>query len=443
MTSATLAMRGQHINSANNRLHGRALLLARGVWVALVLLALGLLASSLPRLPHLLAQFQTPCLDTRCSTGMLSPDALDTLHRLGLSASAFAIFYAIVYALVPLAVFVAVGLFLAWRKSDDWLALLVSLFLILFELSTVLQGLIASSAFSSAPLSQLAPVWFTLFYYFCQGLAFPVLALFPNGRFVPRWMLWPTLALVVLNTLAGFPPPHPLVEAIGFPVELSLFACLAGSMIYRFRHGATLLERQQIKWLAFFIVLDLILNWIGPVALALLFPQTYSAGSLLNVLYQLVWPLTILGIPISIGIAILRYRLWDIDVLIRRTLIYGSLTAILVGVYLALVLGAQSALHALTGQRGDEPLIIVASTLLIAALFNPLRKRLQRTIDRRFYRARYNATKTLERFAATLRQHVELGQLQGHLVAVVEETMRPAHVSLWLRADGRQKEAKQ
>jgi CRP-like cAMP-binding protein len=130
----------------------------------------------------------------------------------------------------------------------------------------------------------------------------------------------------------------------------------------------------------------------------------------------------------------LRSGLFDIDVLINRTLVYGTLSALLGGMYFGSVVLLQQIARSFNGQRQDSTLVIILSTLLIAALFQPLRRRIQRTIDQRFYRAKYDAAKTVERFAATLRQQVELDQLNAHLVEAVQETMRPEHVSLWLRS---------
>ena len=421
----------------DTHLRGWPLGLARGAWGALVLFTLGLLLFNLTRVPRLLGQFQVPCSDAQCTTGILSPDALGTLHRLGVSVSAFAIFYAVIFTLIPLVVWVSAGLFLVWRKSDDWMALLVSLFLILFQTSVALNGLIPTAVVSSLPLVQIAPLWFVLFYFFCQGLAFPVLALFPNGRFVPRWMLWPTIAAAILNTLGGFIPSDTPIGAIGFPLLLVLFACLAGSMIYRYVRGATLLERQQIKWLAFGIVADLILNWIGPVVLSRLFPQAFGTGSLGSALYQLVWPLTALLIPTSIGIAILRYRLWDIDSLINKALVYGLLTGILGALYAGLIIGLESLVGLFSGTAAQNPVVLVISTLAIATLFLPTRRRIQSIIDRRFYRQKYDAEQTLAAFSAALRQETDLEQIREHLLAIVQETMQPAHVSLWLRSPSR------
>jgi len=138
-------------------------------------------------------------------------------------------------------------------------------------------------------------------------------------------------------------------------------------------------------------------------------------------------------IPLGLGIAILRYRLWDIDIIINRTLVYGSLSALLALVYFGLIIGLQSLVRLVTGTLSEQPLVIVASTLVIAALFQPLRRRIQTIIDRRFYRRKYDSARTLAAFSATLRNELDLSQLSEQLVAVIEETMQPTHVSLWLR----------
>jgi hypothetical protein len=141
----------------------------------------------------------------------------------------------------------------------------------------------------------------------------------------------------------------------------------------------------------------------------------------------------LIGLPTAIGIAVLRYRLYDIDIIINRTLVYGALTVLLALVYFGGVATTQTFFRALTGQDQQPQLAIVVSTLVIAALFNPLRRRIQAFIDRRFYRRKYDAKKTLEAFGARLRDETELERLSGDLISVVRETLQPSHVSMWLR----------
>jgi hypothetical protein len=194
---------------------------------------------------------------------------------------------------------------------------------------------------------------------------------------------------------------------------------------------STLIERQQTKWIIlgiaatfiYFIVLD-ILTTLNPD-----FTQARSLGFLLP---EASYLLAFMIIPLSIAFSILRYRLWDIDLLIKRTLVYTTLTAILALIYFGCVVLLQHLVNGVTGQVGQSPLVIVASTLAIAALFSPLRRRIQKIIDRRFYRRQYDAAKIIATFSDTLRNEMDLNTLRKHLLEVVEETMQPTHVSLWL-----------
>jgi hypothetical protein len=209
---------------------------------------------------------------------------------------------------------------------------------------------------------------------------------------------------------------------------------LVFAQIYRFRRVSSAIERQQTKWVVFGSALGLgtfvALLVVGNVVLMHRVRDSEPGQLIANtVLTILLW-----CVPLSIGVAILRSRLWDIDVLINRALVYGSLTVALAALYLGVVVGLQALATALTGQPQPQPqpLVIVATTLLIAALVQPLRRALQHGIDRRFYRHKYDAARTLARFGATLRTETDLDQLSEHLVGVVDETMRPAHVALWL-----------
>src|SRR5215217_5605579 len=207
--------------------------------------------------------------------------------------------------------------------------------------------------------------------------------------------------------------------------------CAVYAQIYRYRHVSTPTERQQTKWVLFGFLLWLVLMGILGVPYSI--EMSLPAGSPLPW-----WTLvSSAGWWVALTIGVLRYRLYDIDIIINRTLVYDSLTATLVVIYFGGIVVLQRMFVLLTGQQST--LAVVASTLLIAALFTPLRRRIQAFIDRRFYRRKYDARKTLEAFSAQLRDETDLNALSEDLVGVVRETMQPAYVSLWLRPDAPQK----
>ena len=271
-----------------------------------------------------------------------------------------------------------------------------------------------------------------------------LLLLFPDGRLPsPRWRLVAWCAgLGIIGGLAGgaldpgpledFPQitnPYgvdsPILDAIavaGVILAAASMVASAVSLIVRMRRAGRV-ERQQIKWLAYggalavgaVFVGGVISVWIGEVGYALT-----SIG--------------LLGVPIFTGVAITRYRLYDIDIVINRTLVYGALTAALVAGYFGGVATLQALLRALSGQEQQPQLAIVVSTLVIAALFDPLRRRIQSFIDRRFYRSKYDAAKTLAAFNSRLREETDLDSLRDEVLEVVRETMQPEHASLWLRS---------
>ncbi len=212
---------------------------------------------------------------------------------------------------------------------------------------------------------------------------------------------------------------------------------MLGTQIYRYTRVSTHLQRQQTKWLIFGVSMVFLINIVGVKVLDSIFPWLTQPGSFAADFFNTVlWALLFMSIPISIGIAMLRYRLWDIDILINRTLVYGCLTALLALLYFGLIFALQSLFQGMFHQ--NNAVAIVISTLVIAVLFQPLRHRIQRFIDRRFYRSKYDAAKTLEAFSATLRNEVDLSELRVHLLNVVQETMQPSHVSLWLRSPQKQ-----
>jgi hypothetical protein len=261
-----------------------------------------------------------------------------------------------------------------------------------------------------------------------------LMLLFPTGRLPSRrWrpLVWisTTAGAVLLFLVLLFDNPDQVggvISIVSVAVVSVIFTALllsALSIVVRYRRASGA-ERQQLKWFALAAVLIGAVTAGHLLLLDLLLPEAF-----LNLLDAA----TITCLYVAVGIAILRYRLYDIDIIINRTLVYGSLTVTLVLIYFGSVVGLQYILRALTGQ--ESQLAIVASTLAIAALFNPLHRRIQASIDRLFYRRKYDAAKTLEEFSATLRDETDLEALNGELLAVVRETVQPAHVSLWLRPD--------
>jgi hypothetical protein len=218
-------------------------------------------------------------------------------------------------------------------------------------------------------------------------------------------------------------------------LPLCMFAS-AVSLVLRYRRSRGDV-RQQIKWITFAASLVALTYLIAMVA-SLIHPSEawLTTGSVLWLnLLTIAALLSFVTIPIAVGFAVLKYRLFEIDLLINRTLVYGSLTAMLAVVYLAGVATTQAIFRSLTGQERQPQLAVVISTLVIAALFNPLRRRIQSFIDRRFYRKKYDARKTLEVFTAKLRDETDLELLNAELIGVVKETMQPSHISLWQRPD--------
>jgi hypothetical protein len=270
-----------------------------------------------------------------------------------------------------------------------------------------------------------------------------VFFLFPNGRMPsPRWRpwLWALAAGTALalpgqalspdlgsefasgtNPVAVESLPTDLMLNAGLTLMLVTLGAAVVSLVVRFRRGGYV-ERQQLKWIA--TAASLLLT-VGVVAIFLWYE---------TVLVQIAFALALVSLPLAVGVAILRHRLYDIDLVIRRTVVYGAVTATLAAAYLGSVLVLQLALSPLTE---DSDLAIAGSTLAVAALFRPARARIQRTVDRRFYRRRYDASRTLDSFGARVRDHVELDSLGAELRSVVAETMQPAHVSLWLRKAAR------
>jgi hypothetical protein len=401
-------------------LPGRWLLIARVAWVVVALLYVGVFISGIP---SEFARLQTPCTDAVSCTAIphLSTHKARQLNELGLSVDHFAAYFVAIEVAFTV-VSAATGTAIFWRRSDDRMAFLVSLALLTFGAALPIPLFLLSVPVALKVVAEAIS-------FVGAGTVMLFLYLFPNGRFVPRWTRWLGLASIGILAPSIFSPysflslwRYPLLNAlVGGPL-LSVPILL---QVYRYRRVSDAAQRQQTKWVVFGIVTAMG-GYCAFILLDVLLPSALLASVLGNTAY---FVLTLL-IPISIAVAVLRYRLYDIDILINRTLVYGSLTAALVALYFVGIVVLQRLFVALTGEKST--LAVVASTLVIAALFTPLRRRIQSFIDRRFYRRKYDARKTLEAFSAQLRDETDLNALSDDLTGVVRETMQPAHVSLWL-----------
>lgn len=347
------------------------------------------------------------------------------LGELGLSADFFALYFVVIEVAFTVVSF-AIGAMILWRKPDDRMALVVSLMLLT----------LGAAFFIPYPLLDLSPVW-TLsaqtVSFVGSALLILFLYIFPDGRFVPGWTRWPAAVWI-----AGFIPANYFYDSalfiFDYPlVNTLLTICFVGvtvyAQVYRYQRVSNPTQRLQTKWVVFGIVAAL-----GCVCALVVLDLIIPSGVLASLFGSTALFLFAFLIPLSIGVAVLRHRLFDIDILINRTLVYGSLSAALAVVYFGGVTLTQTLFRLLTGQQQQPQLAVVASTLAIAALFGPLRRRIQNLIDRRFYRRKYDAHRTLATFSKTLREETDLGALNAELLTVIRDTMQPEHVSLWLRA---------
>jgi hypothetical protein len=408
------------------RLRGRWLLIARATWGALVALTLFVFFASLP---EYLAQLENLCTPASCVYQQLTPGQAETLKGVGLSPTDYAV-YIVALTVASMGLCLVISALLIWRRSDDRMAFFVALLLATFGPIIVNNTVPDTPSFWQVPKEGMG--------FLEAALLVMVFLLFPTGRFVPRWTRWTLVVYLVVQVPFTFFPNAPLLpnnptSQFGWFLALAELATVVLVQFYRYRWVSGPLQRQQTKWVIFGLAVPIAVNVIGTM-LTLLFPELTKPDSLYPLALDQTGFLIILFIPFSFGIAILRYRLWDIDAIINKALVYGLLTAFLAAVYVGLIIGLESLARAIIGNASDEPVVLVVSTLAIAALVQPVRKRIQTIIDRRFYRRKYDAVKTLEKFGAALRNEVDLNELHDQLLAAVEETMQPAHVSLWLRS---------
>jgi hypothetical protein len=402
-------------------LSGGWLPLARLIWICLSATTVIIFAISA------IALYQgtlTPCLSIPEKDQTLCYDWHQQLAQLNMSVN----FYAtsiVVGVMIEILPWLIVGVVIFWKKSRELFSFLFSLMLMLWGITVLDQGI--STWF---PFVYPSYGWLLRTITFVANLLTLTWLLFPDGSFKPRWLHWAALIWILRIGVYYFFPgnpvdpdtwPSPLPQAISILFVLLLLF----SLVYRYRFASNPAQRQQIKW----VVTGGLIYGITYIISNNLFPF-----SLQEMLARLIWLPFFYGasffFAVCLGFSILRYRLWDIDVIIRRTLVYGGLTITLAAIYLVGVFLLQGLFQTLSGQKSVAAIVI--STLVIAALFNPLRKRIQNDIDRRFYRRKYDAQKTLIAFNATLRNNVDLENLCERLIDVIHETMQPGYISFWI-----------
>lgn len=366
-----------------------------------------------------------------------------SLESIGVSSSAYGSIVLGVDLLVVLA-HIGIAMIILWRRPDDWMALFVAFTLVINGGSLPIATAVASA--------DLNPFWVFLergVLYLSLISSVVLLYVFPDGRFVPSWTRLLAVAWAIISLLAMFFPdsavsPSSWPTIVKLPLLLAWSGIGASVQIYRFLNVSGPVQRQQTKW----ALLGLVAAVVGPIVLLVQPDSAGQTAAVSNLLYQRVgsgfftmsflselssstfFRLGTMVFPVSFAIAILRYRLWDIDVLINRTLVYTTLTVVLLLIYFFSVVIFENLFQLVLGQ-GE--FAVVASTLAIAAVFNPLRGRVQEFIDRSFYRHKYDALQILANFSHSLRDEVDLDQLCESLKAVVDETVQPETVWLWMK----------
>jgi signal transduction histidine kinase len=425
--SAPLAETFEPRSETDTRLHGSWLILVRVGWLVVAVFTLIIVVASLP---VYVARLQTLCPGTACSfPQQLSPEQASLLKGIGLSPGDYAA-YTVALTLATMVMCLVVSTVIVWRRSDDRMAFLVALMLV------TIGPISETSALKLIPSPWQVPT--ACLYFLALALLILVFLLFPSGQFVPRWTRWTIVVFLVGLVPTTFFPDAPFTlnthaAQVGNLLLIGEVALLAVVQLYRYRRVSSPLERQQTKWVVFGIALPISVFVGGPV-LSLIFPALADPNSPYGTSYQLAYAAvntcTPLLFPISLGMAILRSRLWDIDVLINRTLVYGILTICVVGVYV-LVVGA---LGALIGASGNL-LISLVATGLVAVLFQPLRAWVQRGVNRLLYGQRDEPYTVITHLSQRLEATLAPDAVLSTVVETVAQALKLPYVAILLKQE--------
>lgn len=395
-------------------------------WVVVLLLVLATLvvfAATLPAYYRFLVTLQN--IDDPAYRSI----AANNLAQAGVGTPFYAAFY-VSLALVPALVCIGLTALILWRRPRDRMALFTALVVVLFGVT--FTGPMAVLQASDSP-------WRLVGYLLSaasMASIFLFLFVFPSGHVVPRWVRWPVVIFAGYLLVTGLFPATPIDPNTWSDTTYALFMLGwigAGvlAQVYRFRRVSTLVERQQTRWVIWGFA-SALLGYALVLVVGVVLPQK-EPGTAAELIAAAFAATVALFVPISIALAILRYRLWDLGIVIRRTLSYTVLTALLAVIFFGTVTLLTTVLSEVSGLQSE--LIVVVSTLLIAALFNPLRHRIQNTIDRRFFRPKYDAQAVLAHFAHLARDETDLDALTKELVHVIQEALQPEQARVWLRQE--------
>lgn len=403
----------------------RWFVMGRTAWAAYVVLSLVLFTRGVP---IALRGQETLCMSSSCSTdgsslaGPRAPSA-GALRALAI--------YNVSWEGILLTVLIALSIILLRRQADQRVALAAAFVLVGFS------GAVFSGTLTSTNL--LGGIWWWLVAIagtIGSATIFPFLYLLPDGRFIPAWTRWSSASWAAICVMGYIAPPTPSLGALGTNsilfslIALGFLVTAVVAQAHRYRFHANQSQRQQIKWVA-----GGVLAGTGLLISNLVVYTTVARSSnrlITNYIGETVIHVAMLMIPVAIVVAIARTHLWDIDRIINRALVYGTLSACLIGVYTSAVILLQRLFGPLTGQ---SDFAIALSTLVVAALFHPVRRRIQSLVDRRFYRQKYDIERALTSFSLAARDEVDLERLTGVLAAVIRETVQPSQLTVWLREE--------
>ncbi len=402
----------------HTQLHGRLLLLARTGWIVLLLVSVGMFLASLPPYYAALLAFSGPHTPT---------DAVRVgLMQLGVPVGLYAAYHMAVLVVLML-VFVGAGLLIFWRKGNDGATLFFSSVLVVF-------GAIWPNTLGALTAQYPAVALLDQFLNFSGFTFFFLLGyLFPDGRFVPRWTRWVALVVVVSAIPEFFfPLDNPVVEQFDPLLGIVFITTLVFAQIYRYRHISTTTQRQQTKWVMFSLVVALVC-FIGTAILERnpAFNQPGAPAALFRVVALITYGAAFMLVPVAISIAVLRYRLWDIDPIINRSLVYGALTACVFGLYVLTVGYLGVLFRADMGSSVGLPLQLIA-TGVVAVLFNPLRERLQRGVNRLMYGERDEPYTVLSRLGQRLEATLAADMVLPAVVETVREALKLPYAAITL-----------